>query len=171
MKAEKQLLLDEVQSTLEGDTFIVAQYDKLTSVLAHDLRKTVAKTWGKFTVVKKRLLVKAATKIGVELDLKSDLKGHIAVVRPGEDSLVTIKDIYDFRKENSDVLTVVKGQFDGKVCSGDEVETLSKLPSKDVMRAQLLGLFVAPMAQTVSVMNALLTAPLYCLENKIKKDS
>jgi large subunit ribosomal protein L10 len=170
VNAEKQLLLDEVQDTLKGDSFLLAKYEKLTSVLAHDFRKAVFNSGGRVTMVKKRLLVKAATKIGITLDLKEDLKGHIAVVTPGEDSLQTIKEVFDFKKA-SDVISIVKGQFDGKTCSGSEVEALSKLPTKDVLRAQLLGLFVAPMAQTLAVMDALLTAPLHCLENKIKKDS
>ena len=45
-----------------------------------------------------------------------------------------------------------------------------KLPAKDEMRAQLLGLFEAPMSQTLSTMESLLTSVMHCLENKKDKD-
>ena len=50
-----------------------------------------------------------------------------------------------------------------------DVESLSKLPGKDEMRAQLLAYLEAPMAQTLAVMDALLTSVVYCLENKSKQ--
>jgi large subunit ribosomal protein L10 len=51
-----------------------------------------------------------------------------------------------------------------------DVEIMSQLPSKDVMRAQFLGLLEAPMAQTLAVMEALISSVVYCLDNKIELD-
>jgi large subunit ribosomal protein L10 len=64
----------------------------------------------------------------------------------------------------------VKGQFDGNLYDSDAVEKLSKLPGKDEMRASLLGLFEAPMSQSLAVMEALLTSVIHCVENKRKND-
>ena len=47
---------------------------------------------------------------------------------------------------------------------------MSKLPSKDEMRAQFLGTLEAPMAQTLAVMDALLTSVVHCLNNKVQLD-
>ena len=47
-----------------------------------------------------------------------------------------------------------------------DLEIISQLPTKDVMRSQLLGLFEAPMSQTLAVMEALLCSVPHCLENK-----
>ena len=51
-----------------------------------------------------------------------------------------------------------------------DVERLSKLPSKDEMRAQFLSVLEAPMSQTLAVMEALLTSVPYCLDNKCKQE-
>ena len=47
---------------------------------------------------------------------------------------------------------------DSMACSynGADVKTLSELPSKDEMRAQLLATLEAPLSQTLSVMEALI---------------
>ena len=50
----------------------------------------------------------------------------------------------------------------------EDVKAISELPSQDEMRAQFVGLLEAPMTQTLSVMQALLTSIMYCLENKAK---
>jgi large subunit ribosomal protein L10 len=52
------------------------------------------------------------------------------------------------------------------MCSASDVEQISKLPGKDEMRSQFLGTLEAPLAQTLSVLEALLTSVMYCLENK-----
>ena len=51
-------------------------------------------------------------------------------------------------------------------CSASDVEQISKLPSKEEMRAQFLGTLEAPLSQTLGVIEALLTTVMHCLENK-----
>ena len=48
---------------------------------------------------------------------------------------------------------------------------LSLTASKDEMRAQFLGLLEAPLAQTLAVMDAVLSSVVYCLDNKSKEAS
>lgn len=74
--------------------------------------------------------------------------------------------MYDFRKTNKENFSVLGGRFEGKECSEKDLEIISQLPTKDVMRSQLLGLFEAPMSQTLAVMEALLCSVPHCLENK-----
>lgn len=170
MKAEKQFLLDEVQETVESESFVVTQYENLNSDLAQQFRKKLISSGARFYVVKKRLLVKAGEKVGVSFDLKQ-LAGHIGVMVPGQDPLAAIKSIVNFADDNKNTLTLVQGQFEGKTCSVQEIETLAKLPDLDGMRARLLALLQAPMSQTLSVMQALLCSIMYLIENKIKKES
>ncbi len=95
------------------------------------------------------------------------LQGHIAVVFANEDPVQTTKAIFQFCQENEEVLEVIGGRFEGAICSAQDVEQISKLPSKDEMRAQFLGTLEAPLAQTLAVMDALLTSVMHCLENKV----
>ena len=166
MRKEKQLLLDEIKEKIDGSTaMVLTSYQSLKPNLSADFRMQLNKAGGGFSVVKKRVLVKAANAEGVELD-EDALEGHIGVAFAYEDPISMTKAVFDFAKTNKDVLTVIGGQFEGRLMSAEDVKAISQLPSKDEMRAQFIGLLEAPMSQTLSVVEALLTSIMHCLENK-----
>ncbi len=170
MREEKQLLLDEIKDQIDGSTALVlTRYNSLTPDLSAEFRNSLRDAGGSFSVVRKRILLKAAEASGLALD-SAMLQGHIGVVFATEDPISTMKALFAFAKEKEVTLEVLSGQFEGRLCSAQEVKTISELPSQDEMRAQLLGLFEAPMSQTLSVMEALLTSIVYCLENKSQEE-
>jgi large subunit ribosomal protein L10 len=166
MRPEKTLLLNEIREKLDSSqAFVYTCYKKLSPNKAADFRFNVAKSGGTFEVVKKRIFVKAAEQSGLTID-RTDLQGHIGVIFAQQDPVLTTKVVYEFRKENDGMMEVLGGSFEGKLCSSQDVELISKLPAKDEMRAQLLGTFEAPMSQTLAVVEAILCSVLHCLENK-----
>lgn len=166
MRPEKQLLLDEIKEKITGSKAIVlARYKKLEPNAASHFRTNLAKNGGSLEVVKKRVLIKAAADAGVALD-PAQLQGHIAVVFANQDPIQTTKTVYQFSQENEEVLEVIGGRFEGALCSAQDVEQISKLPSKEEMRAQFLGTLEAPMSQTLAVIEALLTSVMHCMDNK-----
>jgi large subunit ribosomal protein L10 len=171
MRQEKQLLLDEVESQINksGGSFVILKYLGLTANKANEFRGDIAKAGGTVEVVRKRLLVKAAQAAGIEIDLKA-LEGHIGLVFGGSDPLETNKLVFKFSEENGKTVNVIGGRFEGQLYNAAEMETLSKLPSKDEMRAQLLSVLQAPMSETLGVMDAVLSSVLYCLDNKCKQN-
>jgi len=56
----------------------------------------------------------------------------------------------DFSKSN-EILEIKGGLMGNKVITEDDVRNLAKLPSLDVLRAQMLGLINAPASQLVGV--------------------
>lgn len=170
MRPEKQLLLDEIQEKMDVfKTFIIARYQGIKANLANEFRQDVAKTGGDFEVVRKRIFIKAAEIEGIHLSPEL-FEGHIGVVFAGEDAVETIKTVFKFGKENPDAMNVLGGMIDGTLYGATEIEKLSRLPGKDQMRAQFLGLLEAPMSQTLAVMEALLTSIMHCLKNRIQKE-
>jgi len=171
MRAEKQLLLDEVKEQIEQrESFVIMRYFGLDANTTADFRRQIAEMGGDIEVVKKRILVKAAHEAGMELDLEA-LPGHIGLVFAGTDAVQTTKAVFKLRKDTNKAVEVLGGRLDGQLYNAEDVEKLSKLPGRDEMRAQLLGLFEAPMSQTVAVMQSALCSVLYCLENKAKEES
>ncbi|MDN3506611.1 MAG: 50S ribosomal protein L10 [Simkaniaceae bacterium] len=166
MRKEKQLLLDDIKEQLdESNAFILTRYNNLTPDLSAEFRDSLRKSGGSYAVVKKRVLLKAAEVGGVTLD-PSMLEGHIGVVFASEDPITTTKALFDFAKGREDTLEVLAGQFEGRLCKAEDVKAISQLPTQDEMRAQFIGLLEAPMTQTLSVMEALLTGVMHCMENK-----
>jgi len=169
MRAEKQLLLDEIKEKIESfESFIVTRYESLNAANAKEFRREITKLGGDYEVVRKRVLCKAAEAAGATLDAKQ-LEGHIGVVFAKDDPAAVSKSLIDFSKEKGDVFEPLAGRIDGEMCSGEDVQKIARLPGKDQMRAELLGLFEAPMAQMLATTEALLTSILHCLENKVKQ--
>lgn len=171
MRQEKQLLLDDIKERIvDSKAIVLASYKRLEPNASAKFRTNLAATGGSLEVVKKRVLVKAAQDAGVTLD-PALLQGHIAVVFANQDPVQTTKVVFQFCKENEEVLDVIGGRFEGTVCSAKDVEQISKLPSKDEMRAQFLGTLEAPLSQTLAVIDALLTSVMHCLENKSQENN
>jgi large subunit ribosomal protein L10 len=171
MRNEKQLLLDEVKEQIERrKSFVIMRYLGLNANAAAKFRRNIAEIGGELEVVKKRILVKAAQEAGIELNVKA-LTGHVGIVFAGEDAVQTTKAVYQLKKETDQAVDVLGGYFDGQIYNAKDIETLSNLPGKDEMRAQLLATFEAPMARTVGVMQSLLCSVLYCLDGKAKEES
>ncbi len=170
MREEKELLKNEIKDKLESfGSFVIMQYAGLSANAANDFRREVRKNGGDVKVVRKRVLLKAAEDAGVSLDLSS-LNGHIGIVFLGADPIEATKMVLKFGQDRDKVIQVLGGRFEGQLYAGADVERLSTLPGKDEMRAQLLSVFEAPLAQTLAVMEALLTSVPHCLNNKSKQE-
>lgn len=171
MRDEKQLLLDEIKEQLDASNgFVVARYKNFGPNLSYELRTQLSEQGGLFEIVRKRVFQKAleASKMDMKVD---NHEGHLGVIFSTKDTVQLAKAIYKFASDNQDVLEVVCGHFEGQNCSAAEVEQISKLPSKDEMRAQFLGMLEAPMGQTLAVIEAALTSVMHCLENKSKENT
>ncbi len=170
MRKEKQLLLDDIKSKINtAPALVVMSYQAMNPNLASDFRGEIIENGGCFTVMSKRLLMKAAQEAGITIG-REVLQGHIGVVFAGEDAVAATKVIYKYKDQNKNLIDVLAGQFEGKMCSPQEVEQISKLPSRDQLRAEFLGLLEAPMSQTLAVVEALLCSVPHCLENKSAKE-
>jgi large subunit ribosomal protein L10 len=171
MRSEKQFLLDEIQEKIVGaKSLLVTKYSSIEPNLSWKFRSELTRVGGALKVVKKRVFQKAAEKCGIAFSV-DDLDGNIGVIFAEKDPLETTKAVFKFSKDNEGIMEVLLGHFEGKIYSAQDVKALAELPSLDEMRAQFLGLLEAPMSQTLSVMQSLLTSVMYCLENQSQKES
>lgn len=170
MRAEKQLLLDEIKEKITGSTgFVALQYKDLTASRAREFRDKMAELGGDFEVVRKRIFIKAAESVGIKFELDG-LQGHVGVVFAEEDVTPIAKGALKFGEDNDKAVSLLGGRIEGEVCSAEDVEAIAKLPSLQELRAQFVGLIEAPMAQTAQVLHAVLAGVMYCLEEKSKKE-
>jgi large subunit ribosomal protein L10 len=63
------------------------------------------------------------------------------------------KTLVDFAKDHKK-LEVIAGVLSGQKISAEEVEALSKLPSREELLAKLLGTFIAPVGAFVGTLAA-----------------
>jgi large subunit ribosomal protein L10 len=171
MRPEKEFLLQEIKNQIDrSQAMVMVKYNKLSPMASWKFGKMISSEKSHFEVVKKRVFLKAAEKSGISLDL-GDFTGHIGVLFVEGDPLSATKILLNFSKENEDTLKILSGRMEGKVYSGQDMETLAKLPSLQEMRALILGLFVSPMSQTLSVIEQMLSGVAGCIENKSQTSS
>lgn len=170
MIEEKQLLLDEVKEQISASSsFVIMRYMGLKANKVAEFRRKVAGLGGSVGVMRKRILIKAAEAAGIELD-SIDLAGHIGLVYSNGDPAEIAKCVFTFGEDNDKCVAIAGGYIDGQLYKAAEVVTLSQLPSRDELRAQFLSLLEAPMAQTLAVVDALLTSVIHCMDNKCEAE-
>lgn len=163
MRPEKVAMLDELRGRVEESVFVIlADYGSLNVEDGQELRKRLRDVDAEFHIVKNRLFRHLSSDIGVE-KLEEGLKGRTAVITgQGEITDVT-KTLKDFIAEK-EVPTLKMGALEGAFLTEADLKALASMPSKDEMRAKLLGTLAAPMSQTVGVLNQKLSSLLYVLK-------
>lgn len=169
MRAEKQLLLDEIQEKIENSNgFIITNYQKFNSEKIREFRNRISESGGEFEVVRKRIFVKAVENKGIKLNI-GKLEGHVGVVFVKEEATAQSKIVLKFGEEKENTINILGGLIDGEMLSAEEVKAIAVLPSLEEMRALFVGLIQAPMTHTLAVLNEVLAGIPRCLEEKSKK--
>ena len=143
-------LSEKLKSAITG---VVVDY-KGTSV-AHDtaLRKELRENGVDYFVVKNTLLARAIE--GTDLaDMKSVLEGTTAIALSNEDYTAAARILCKFADTHAD-FTVKSGFLDGKVVDVDTIQSLAKLPSKEILLATVLSAFQAPIAAFARAVQAI----------------
>lgn len=168
MRAEKKYLVEELVKHLDKSDYVfVADYNRITVFETAELRKSLAEKNAEFHVVKNSILdVAAKEKSFPELDSEW-LKGQSAIVIGGDAPSEVAKILLKFKKDK-DKVDLKGGIMDGRILTTSEIETLSKLPSLEVLRAQLLGTLNAPAQQMVRVLQAIPEGVLNVLQAKVR---
>ncbi len=152
MRPEKQNLTKEYLTRLNGSPFfIVVEYKGLKVEKFTDLRKRLNKAGAEIHVVKNSLFRLAAKEAGVG-DLNGALSGQVAVVTGQRDISTAAKVVKTFGKE-LDKLKVYFGYLNNQRLETDAIMQLADLPSLEVLRGQLLGVFSAPASKLVRLLN------------------
>ena len=154
LKGDKERVVAELLERLRtSETMLVADYRGLTHAELDGVRTELLKHGARFVVVKNTLTRRAAEAAGIDA-LDEFLKGPtaIAFVTDG-DPMAVAKTLSDTARQTRR-LSLKGGLLQGKVISGDDVRDLAALPPSDVLRGQLLGAIVGPMAAIVGIFTA-----------------
>ena len=153
MRPAKKLLVDEVNQHLDKSEYIfLANYEGLKVSETADLRSALSAEKAEFHVVKNSLLGKAAAERGLP-DLKEILTGQTAIIVGGENPSAVAKIVQKFFKDTKKV-ELKGGALADRALTPTEIDDLAKLPTLDILQAQLLGLLNTPAQRMVSVLNA-----------------
>ena len=150
---EKIEAVEDLKARLDGvKTVLLTEYRGLTVQQISELRKQLRAVSAEYKVVKNRLAKIAVSASELEV-LKPRLTGPIALVVSKGDPVAVTKAVSTFARTNQ-ALTIKGGYVDGQFMQPDALKALSELPSKEALRAQLVGAISGPLTQLVSLLQA-----------------
>jgi len=152
MRAEKKFLTSEYVARLNASPFfIVVGYTGLKVAHLSELRKRLAQAGAEVHVVKNSVFSVAAKEAGIG-ELNGSMAGQLAVVTGKKDISAAAKAVKNFAAE-FDKLKLKFGYLNNQRLEEASIVALADLPSIDVLRAKLLGLFNAPATKLATLIN------------------
>ena len=153
-RREKEQTVAELQQCFATATAtVLTEYKGLTVADLNALRRELREVAGEFRVAK-NTLVELAIEGTPYLSLKTLLTGQNGLVFGYGDAIGLAKVVTRYAREH-DKFTLKGGVTDGQFLAAAGMETIATLPSREILRAQLLGMLSRPATQLVS----LLTTP------------
>lgn len=117
------------------------------------LRRELRKINSEFVVDKKRVTQRAIKEAKIELDFEG-MDGSIGTIFGYGDPMEIFKAVYAFAKKNPS-LVYLGGMMEGKKISKADVTQLAKLPSREVLLGQIVGMMTYPVRSFMIVIDQL----------------
>ena len=150
-KKQKQEVIEELADKIRRQKSLIFTDAKGVKVKDIQLiRKELRKLEAEYRVAKKTLMKLALKKEGKEMDL-SEFNGSLASSFGYKDPISLIKVLTKLAKTN-DKFKILGGMVEGKVLSALEIKKLSKIPSREILLAQLVGSMKSPIRGFANVL-------------------
>jgi len=107
--------------------------------------------------------------IGILTDLAGSFVGPVAVALGYGDVTEPAKILADYIKTSKSTLTIKGGFLGDQVLTSEEVSTLARLPSREILLAKLLGGMQSPIAGLVNCLSAPIAGVARVLQARIKQ--
>ncbi|MGO1580666.1 MAG: 50S ribosomal protein L10 [Peptoniphilaceae bacterium] len=149
---EKAQLVDEIKEKIEAaQSIVLVNYRGLSVAEVTELRSNYREANVEYKVYKNTMMRRAFEQLGYD-GISEFLKGPSAAAFSMEDPASAAKVTAEFAKDH-EKLEIKSGLVDGKILSVEEIDSLAKLPSKEVLIAQVLGGLNSPIQGLANVLN------------------
>ena len=153
LEAKKQIVEEFKEKYNKSKSVIFINYKGINVEQDTKLRKAFRENNVEYKIYKNRLIKIALDELGItDYDAKY-LDGTTSVAF-GQDEVGAATVLYKAIKEFN-ILETKFGIVNGEVVDAAQIEALSKIPSKEVLIAQLLGMLNAPVAALARVLDAI----------------
>src|SRR5918992_374093 len=155
---QKEAVVADVATQIqESEAVFAVDYRGISVPQAADLRVKLNDAGARFRVVKNTLTLLAADKAGAD-PLKEVLDGPTAftfVAAEGGDGALAAKALAQFRRE-TELLEFKGGVMNGEPLTAEQIGEIARLPAKDVLYGQVVGMIASPITGLVRTLNALI---------------
>ena len=153
-KQEKQLIIDEIKSKLDGaQAAVVIDYMGITVAQADEMRKKLREANVDYTVYKNTLMKRAID--GTDFaQLAEVLEGPSAIAISKEDATAPARVLNNIIKEFQ-MMEFKAGVVEGNYYDKAAIEEVAKIPSRDELIAKFMGSIQSPIGKFVRTLAAI----------------
>lgn len=152
MRPEKTIIVEDIRGKLKASPYLlIVDYSGMKVPHFETLRSRLGEAGARMSVVRNTFLRIAAKDLSMP-ELSDSLSGQTAMVTGETDICAAAKILKSFAAEFQKP-SVRAGVLDNAPLTAKQVAELADLPSKDVLRAKLLGLLQTPASQFVRLLN------------------
>jgi large subunit ribosomal protein L10 len=167
-REQKAAAIAEIAAQIkESEAVFAVDFRGISVPQAADVRTRLRDADASFRVVKNTLTERAADEAGVE-SLKALLEGPTALTFVRGDAALAAKAIATFSRETQ-LLTFKGGLLEGEQLDAEQILAISRLPARDVLYGQLVGVVAAPITGLARGLNALLSGVAVALGEVLRK--
>lgn len=153
--AAKQAKVEQLTETIKSScSGVLVDYKGITVEEDTKLRRELREAGVTYFVEKNTMLRFAFKNVGYD-DLCSVLEGTTALAVSKDDQTAPARILGKFAEKNENKFNLKAGFVDGELYDEKGVTALSKIPSKDVLLAQLVGSLQGPMQKLAATLQAL----------------
>jgi|HubBroStandDraft_2_1064218.scaffolds.fasta_scaffold162782_2 large subunit ribosomal protein L10 len=151
---QKAVAIAEIAAQIdESQAIFAVDYRGISVPQAAELRSKLREADATFKVVKNSLTERAADQAGAET-LKDFLAGPTALTFVRGDVATAAKAIAEYARATQ-LLPFKGGLMDGAPLDPDQIRSISRLPSRDALYGQLVGVVASPVSGLVRTLGAL----------------
>ncbi len=154
LELKKQQVADLTERLNKSVTGLLVSYEGISVADDTKLRKELREAGVEYTVTKNTILTRAFAQTGLE-GLNEHLAGTTAIATSDEDYAAAARILCGYADKSKTGFAVKGGYLDGEVISMDKITELSKLPTREVLLANVLGAFQAPIASFARAIQAI----------------
>jgi large subunit ribosomal protein L10 len=154
-REQKAAAIAEIATNIdESQAIFAVDYRGITVTQVAELRAKLREADASFRVVKNSLSERAADQMGAA-ELKEYLQGPTALTFVRGDAALAAKAIADYARATQ-LLPFKGGLMDGATVDAGQIQAISRLPSREVLYGQLVGVVASPVTGLVRSLGALL---------------
>ena len=154
-REQKAAVIDEIAAEIQGaDAIYAVDYRGISVPAAAELRTKLRDADATFRIVKNTLTERAADKAEIA-ELKELLEGPTALTFVRGDAALAAKALSDHARA-TETLEFKGGFMNGAPLSPDDIKSIARLPARDVLYGQLVGIVASPITGLARGLGSLL---------------
>jgi large subunit ribosomal protein L10 len=160
---QKAAVVEDIARQLEAAEAVFAvDYRGLSVAQAAELRTKLRDAGAAFRIVKNSLTERASEQAGTE-QLKPLLEGPTALALVHGDAALAAKALNDTARSLR-LLPFKGGVMNGTTLTAEQVGAIARLPAREVLHGQLVGVVASPIAGLARTLNALVAGVAVALQ-------